>query len=328
MTSQTDVLSRTPVRSDGARCPRLFAAALSGLLLAGAPLAEAQIDPYKQVPLYRAFVFGGIDRDGDGGFATGDFDIIDYASNTTLMPFAHMNRSFSANGAALNYTGWAAHSGFYATRAYASMTVNNAAATDGYYLVAGQGTTTSSIFYSPEAQSARAVFTFRISGTENNPQGIGRSTSRVDFAASTDPNQSWVDLFNGGLTGLSQFGRGTFTYTVPIAQMEQQINYYFWSAAFTEVRRGDVAQGANFTITADYGNTFVLDEVQLFNDNNIPLSSWEMEDVDGNLIFNQTGRVAAILPSPIPEPGSWALMLGGLALLGQWARRRKAARLR
>jgi hypothetical protein len=297
-------------------------------LLTALPAAQAFVDPdpYKNSPLYRAFVFGGIDRDGDGGFAFEDLDIIDYANNFSPMPLAHLNRSFAANGATLNYTGWAALSGLYATRAYASMTVTNAAATDGYYLVAGQGTTTSATFFTPEAQAVRARFTFRISGSESNPQAIGRATSRVDFAASTDPDKSWVDLFNGGLTGLKEFGPGTFTYTVPHIELGTPVDFYFWSAAFTEVKRGDFAQGANFTLRADYGNTFVLEDVELFHADSVPdlpISSWRMEDMEsGETVFNQTGRIAAIMPSPIPEPGTWALMLGGLFVVGRLARQR------
>jgi hypothetical protein len=293
-------------------------------LSAAAPVAQAQGDPYGQVPLYRALVFGGIASNGND-YQAGNFDTIDHASNTAPMPFASMNRSFAANGATMNYTGWAAANAFYTARTYASMSVTNANADDTYYLVAGQGTATSLTFFTPGAQSARATFTFTMSGVESNPSNVGRATSRLDFAASTDTSKTWLDLFdpNGGLNPLLRFGAGTFTYTLPIVPLGQTLNLYFWTSAFTEVLAGSFAQGSNFSMTADYGNTIVLDDVQLYDTTtDALLSNWELkDDLSGDILFDATGRIAEI--TPIPEPGTWLLMLGGLCVVGWLARLRR-----
>ena len=52
------------------------------------------------------------------------------------------------------------------------------------------------------------------------------------------------------------------------------------------------------------------------------LSDWSMVDTDsGTLLFNADGRQAPVLP-PVPEPGTWSMMLGGLLSMG-WMRRRR-----
>lgn len=298
------------------------AAALPGA--ARANLVSEGDGDYGVVPLYRAFVFGGIDRDGDGGFFFDDINGIDYVSNSAPKALASTYGNFSANGASMTMTGWSAWSGFYAARSFASISVNNANAGDGYYLVAGQGSATSVRFYTAEAASARATFTFHVSGTESNPLGVGKSTSRLDFAATTETGKNWNGLFDGSLSTLYVNGAGTYTYTLPVADLGTAINMYFWASAFTEVKAGTFAQGSNLTMTANYGSTFVLDDVQLYDENDHKLSNWTLEDtLAGQNVFDQDGRIADVLPAPaVPEPGTWALMLAGLALVSRLARRR------
>jgi hypothetical protein len=75
-------------------------------------------------------------------------------------------------------------------------------------------------------------------------------------------------------------------------------------------------------MTADYGNTIVLEDVQLLDENNVALSAWSLEDnLSGDTVFDQTGRLAPVIPSPIPEPGTWALMMAGLFAVSGVARR-------
>jgi len=310
--------------------PAFLLSLASSALLSLALVAPAQAGisaegggDYTKNPLYRAFLFGGIDRGGEGGYDFDDISGIDYVSNTAPKTQASISGSFSANGATMNLNGWSAWSGYYAARTFASMTVSNANAADTYYVVAGQGSTTSLRFYTPEAAADHATFTFRISGSESNPASLGASTARLDFAATTETGLSWNELFTGGLSDkLFVYGAGTYTYTLPIADLGQAINLYFWTSAYTEVRAGTFAQGSNFSMTADYGHTVVLEEVQLFTADEQQVSEWTLEDAEmGTLIFDQAGRIAEVLPAPVPEPGTWALMVAGLAIVLRVGRR-------
>jgi hypothetical protein len=92
------------------------------------------------------------------------------------------------------------------------------------------------------------------------------------------------------------------------------------------MQAGQFEQGDNFTLTANFANTVVLDEVTLEDELGNPISAWQMEDAEsGELLFDETGRITDIAPPPaLPEPGTWALMGAGLALLGWRVRRRHA----
>lgn len=331
--------------------PRLHApmvAAAAALLVATA--AHADLVPsgggsYDQVPLYRALTFGSVNFTADS--ANGGIDGIDYASNVGPMGLARNTTFIQAHGATFSSQGAAAYAGLYAGRNHAQMSVTNANAGDLYYQVAGQGTATSVRFFTPEAAAARAVFTWHVSGTSSNPAGLGQTncpmpvpppgcfppaTGRLDFGASTDPAANWLHLFSDPddlLDSITRFGPGTYTYTLPIADLGSVINLFYWSSAYTQINAGEAPQGGSFTLTADYFSTYVLEDVQLLDAAGQPIPEWTLRDLNADAVmFDQDGRVAPVAPPPdlaVPEPAS--LMLVAMGMAGALrARRRRMPR--
>lgn len=293
--------------------------------MAGSPaLADVRYEgggDFSVAPLYRALNYGFIyDQSTDAIVLEG----LDYASNVAPLVNAVETGRMDMGGATAWYTGSAQYSGFYAARTFASITVANASADHMYYWVAGQGTTTSLTFFDPGAAAARAEFRWHVTGTSESSGGTGRADGRIDFHATTESGRNWLDLFDGGFEDtLSAFGPGTYTYTLPSVPLGTPINLFFWTSAFVELMPGELGDGDGTTLTANYSRTIVLESVELFDAEDNPVSGWMVTDTaSGTPLFDDSGRLAPVLPAaPIPEPGTWAMMLGGLASLG-WLRRR------
>jgi PEP-CTERM motif len=286
------------------------------------------------LPLYRALVFGGIDTlaASSPGYLSQDIlDGVDYTSNVAALPVASGGGTRSASGATITGNGWTANSGFMASRNHASINVSNAQTTDDYYLVAGQGGTTR-VHFNAQTSAAAATFTWHVSGTAST-SGIGRADSRLDFAATTSPGTDWSQiLFGAGETAMTEYGTGTFSHTVPVTGQAQDVFLYWWTSAFTLLTHDTSPQGSNASLTADFGSTYVLAEVQLFDDLGNQLSDWVMTDLDTQqAVFDATGRLAAVIDAPtipdgtVPEPGTIALLAAALVAVG---RPRKAAALK
>lgn len=303
---------------------RATALAASVALTGGTAMADVRYEgggDFSAAPLYRALNYGFIYDQRTGAI---DLEGLDYASNVAPRVNVVETGRMDMDGATAWYTGSAQYSGFYAARTFASITVANARSDHMYYWVAGQGTTTSLTFFDPAAAAARAEFRWHVTGTSDSSSGTGRADGRIDFHATTDGGRNWLDLFNGGFEGtLSAFGPGTYTYTLPSVPLGTPINLFFWTSAFVELMPGDLADGSGTTLTANYSRTIVLESVALFDADDNPVSGWTAVDTaSGTALFDDSGRLAPVLPAaPIPEPGTWAMMLGGLASLG-WLRRR------
>lgn len=290
--------------------------------LAGAPAAaraDLILDHNGDIavtPFYRAIALSGVTYEGgpDNSFAI--HDGIDQFSNTGPRVDTSFTGTYEQNGATLYSQGSAIYNGFYSARNSVSMTVDNAAEVDGYYVAAGQGTRTQVQFFTPEAAAARSTFTWRVTGSDSAP--YGRATSRLDFLAGAYGDEDWNYLFNSGLA-MTHFGPGTYTYNMA-APLNQPIDLFFWSAAFAEVDRGQAPQGASFTSFANYGSTYELVAIELFDASDNLITNWSMVDLITNqTVFNQDGRLDP-QATPVPEPGTMALV--GLGLAGVAARRR------
>jgi hypothetical protein len=145
------------------------------------------------------------------------------------------------------------------------------------------------------------------------------STARLDFAATAAPNQNFYSLlYANPANTLTRFGVGDYSYSIAAMPLNQVITLAYWTSAFVQVNPGQVAQGSNINLFANYSNTFDLMSIDLFDANNDLITDWTLMDLtDNSTVFTSTGRVVSA-----PEPSSLALFGIGLLAVGMLRRKR------
>ncbi|GEM_PF-2863072 len=308
--------------------PAVAAAGLIASLTAAACLgftAPAAAQDPTLTPYFRSLSFFGVDDDGDGTYSSAAPGGIDYRDSNSGPASTFVTGAGNVNGATVSGTASSRYNGFFSARNSASLTINNVQA-NGYYIVGGQGSHTRVQFFTPGALAERSVFTWRVTGTGTTNAGM--ATGRLDFLAGAyDAGTSFDTLFDAGNGALSVYGPGTYTYTLPLL-LDQPIDLFYWSSAFVEVSQSTAASllGGVISGSADFGNTFTLEKIDLYDANDNLITEWTMQDLStGLIVFDQNGRTFAA-GAAVPEPGTLTLaLIGGLGLAAFHCRARRRA---
>lgn len=259
---------------------------------------------------YTSQAYGEIKDPADNTVAQGGR----FANFNTPVGPANESGALSAAGSGLSYTARSAMNGFALANSYAAITVSGSAANYAYNAVASQGSRTQANFVST-ATPGQAVFHFSVSGTSSTP--LGAADGRLDFLVRpfATGTGSFFDVFLD-TAAMSEVGPGNYSYTYT-GSFASPLDILFYSSAY--VLTGSIAGGLSFGAYSDFESTFDLAAIELFDLSGQRIDTWQLEDLGtGRVVFNQDGRVAAL----VPEPTMLALLGIGFAGLGV-ARRRQ-----
>lgn len=241
-----------------------------------------------------------------------------------INPFGALNESgnLSDGSTGLNYRAFAAPYGLGYARNAATLGLANSNALHGAYnVVASTGNRTQVRFVGYGGGTPNRIdFNFNITGTSNTPWGT--ASPRLDFLVRP------YDIADGGLIDVfldpdarNTFSNGLFTYSYA-GSIAQPLDVLFWSAAFVLIGQDDPngrqfpGAGSSFISTADYSSTFDLQAINLFDENDNPITEWALvDDTTNQVLFNQNGRVTAQAQVPGPLP------VFGVGAAFAWSRR-------
>jgi hypothetical protein len=231
--------------------------------------------------------------------------------------------SLSAGGSSSAINTSSVLNGFASASASATMTVSNANGSFGYTAIASQGARSQVLFNSLETPGI-VNFNFSVTGSSTEP--FGESFGRLDFLVRpVAPATSFFDVFGGDALHVMSEGNFNASYTY-VGSTANPLDVLFWSAAGTIVGMpgfGNAPNGANFTSTASFGNTFELTSIELFTAAGAPISEWALTDVEsGQVVFNQNGRVGQGVPESSSSLALLMLALTGMGLVRQRQRGR------
>jgi hypothetical protein len=269
-------------------------------------------------------------------------EAIDSSSAYDNVAVLGFNKVYS-NGT-LSATAAANYRGFFSAGTYASGQVLNASYPTaapvlgefdtpfGYYVSGALGTFTQHRFISPETLTGPyGKFNWHVTGDISS--NLGRADSRLDFAV-TQGATSLFDIYNPAITPnlMTEFGAGNYSYTTGVA-LNTTLDFLFASSAFWQVTPADLATLGSGTKTifgeASFMSTFTLDSIELFNGDGTRVNTWSLlDEATGQAIFNQNGRVVALDATSAPEPGSLALILPIVGMVGMVLRKHEQRRQR
>jgi hypothetical protein len=273
-------------------------------------------------PSYVNFTALGRNGDNDNpGYTADEFDI-NYLEATPRNTYLNVSRTFDS-GAQITMQGSAISNGFFSARNQVSMTVTNVQH-EGYQATTQTGSHTQVQFFTPGTLATSSVYRWNVSGTTGSSLSGANVNGGLSFLAGNFGGAGYNTVFSSVNTQVL-IGPGTLTYTLPQV-LNQPIDLYFVSGAYFETKRSQSLALLGGTISgfSNFGSTYTLEGIDLYDSNDDLITNWTMEDVSlpGVPLFDQDGRTAAAggFGVAAPEPTTLALLaVGGIGML---ARRR------